>query len=519
MLRGISPSQAAEVGRIQGMLLLKQVAGFGLWLLGVLVLARRRDPVTGLFFLWCLALALYTAGSVVAAPLWDGYPSAPVRLFRTGFMAGWFLAPALFGHFCWSFVHTGPASRWRRSLPALFYALPLAALAISQGGALAVPGAGAEGLASLWRLLWQGLAAGWLATLALGFITLFRALSAATDARRRKQIALVLAGSLAYTAVFLHAFITVLARWDTHPGGIWTWLPYVLLPVTPLAFAYAILRHDLMDLRLVIRRSLVYALLTLCMAAVFIVLQHLTGVALQARTGATSLSAQTLAALAVAALFGPTERRIARLVEALFNRDHGRRLEQLRSLGQQIDLPENSESLERSLARRLVEIMDVDGSAIYWLEPSARQFRLTATHDDTAAPVAAAAFRQHGGLAAWLTAESAALDLTAPAPEEPVRLDPSERAQLAATGAALAVPMIARGALAGFILLGPRRDQERFSPLELEALLTLGSLAARACQQADLHRRIQELEQERVALKERPRRQASRHANGQPAGR
>jgi hypothetical protein len=521
-LGGISAGQITQLARIQAMLLLKQAAGFGLWLLGVLVLFRRRDAVTRLFFLWCLALALYTAGSVVAAPLWDSYPSAPIRLFRTGFMAGWFLAPALFGHFCWTFVSALPAQRWRRMLPALFYMLPLVALGITNGGVLGRPGSAVDSLAFgwLWRLLWYGLAAGWLATLALGFTTLIRGHRAAADARRRKQIELVLVGSLAYAAVFLHAFITVLARWDAHPSGVWAWLPYVLLPLTPLAFAYAILRHDLLDLRLVIRRSLVYALLTICMAGVFIVLQHLTGVALQARTGATSLSAQTFAALAVAALFGPTERRLARLVESLFNREHGRRLDQLRDLGQQIDLPESSTPLERLLAERVVEILEVDGAALYWLDSSNGQFRPVTAHGPAMDQDAPATFLKSGSLAGWLTHAGAPLDLTALPREEPARrLEPSEREQLAAMGTTLCVPMMARGALAGFLVLGSKHDQERFSPPEREALLTLASLAARALQQAELSRRIRELEQERADLIERLRLQERRSPHRQPASR
>src|SRR5207249_3985681 len=54
-LRGISAAQARALTRVQAMMLPKQAAGFCLWLLGVLVLFRRRDAVTRIFFLWCMA--------------------------------------------------------------------------------------------------------------------------------------------------------------------------------------------------------------------------------------------------------------------------------------------------------------------------------------------------------------------------------------------------------------------------------------------------------------------------------
>src|SRR5207249_4700957 len=113
--------------------------------------------VTRVFFLWCMALALYTASSAIATSLWQRYPPGLISLFRTGFTCGWFFAPALFGHFCRVYAGVGP--RRRRLLPALFYLMPLVALlatrALSLGG---VAGAGG-------RLLWCGLAASWLGTL------------------------------------------------------------------------------------------------------------------------------------------------------------------------------------------------------------------------------------------------------------------------------------------------------------------------------------------------------------------
>jgi hypothetical protein len=489
------------------MMLPKQAAGLCLWLLGVLVLLRRRTATTRIFFLWCMALALYTAGSAVATSLWDCYPAGLILLFRVGFSVGWFLSPALFGHFCRMYVAAGGerdakaehGARNRlaaRLLPWAFYPLPLVALLTSTVPALSQFLVGSQG-----RLFWVILELGWLATLACGVVTLIRARGRTTDLLRRKQLEFVLAGSLAYILVFLHAFVTVLAGWDISPDTAWAWVPHVLLPLTPFAFAYAILRHRLLDLDVVIRRSLVYALLTLCMAAVFIVLQQLVGAALQAKTGATSLPAQTLAALAVAALFGPTERRLARLVEAVLNRRQTWRSEQLRRLGREIGFLDDSERLRRVMVRRLAEVMSAETVSLHWLDTDRRTYRLIEQHAPGGTQPAELSFDKNGTLAVWLAMDGEPLDLTALQRDEKYqRLDADERERLAAAGAALCVPLDVRGQLSGFLLLGAKQDRDLFSPEEKAALLAVAALAAAALQQAEMTQRLLELERDRAAL-------------------
>jgi hypothetical protein len=490
-LAGISSDQARELTRVRAMLLPKQIAGGCLWLLGILVLFRRRDAVTRVFFLWCMALALYTASSAIAAPLWDSYPAALIELFRSGFIAGWFFAPALFGHFCCVYARAAPR---RPRLPALFYAMPLAALAgtrfLSGGSVLA----GAGG-----RLVWWGLAASWLATLALGLAILLRARRQTADPVRRWQIQWVFAGSLAYTLVLCHAFVTALAGWDADPTSFWAWLPHALLLVTPLSFADAILRHRLLDLDVVIRRSLVYALLTPCMGGAFIVLQQLVSAALQAQTGATSLPAQTLAAMVVAALFGPTERRIARIVEAVFNRQKLWRLEQLHRLSQEIPLIDDAARLGQVVVERAVELFGVESGALHWLDHASGEYRLL--HGSGLSGIArAVGFRKEDGLPVWLTIDRSPLELAAPEREVGYRrLDADEKGRLAALGAGLCVPLCAGGQLAGFLTLGRRRDHDLYSAEEKEGLLAVAGLAAAALRQAELQRRLRELERERRA--------------------
>jgi hypothetical protein len=88
----------------------------------------------------------------------------------------------------------------------------------------------------------------------------------------------------------------------------------------PVAMGIAILRHRLFDIDLIIRRTLVYALLVAALTGVY-----LTGVvglsaALRAVAGGTGTIVVTISTLAVAATFHPLRKRIQRAVDRRFYR-------------------------------------------------------------------------------------------------------------------------------------------------------------------------------------------------------
>lgn len=101
------------------------------------------------------------------------------------------------------------------------------------------------------------------------------------------------------------------------PTGLLTLLILIALPVS---VAIAVLRHNLYDIDLIIRRTLVYAVLTVLLGALYL----LTVIALQALaqtiTGQTSDLAVAIATLAAVALFSPLRRRIQTVIDRAFYR-------------------------------------------------------------------------------------------------------------------------------------------------------------------------------------------------------
>jgi hypothetical protein len=187
----------------------------------------------------------------------------------------------------------------------------------------------------------------------------------------RQRLKLVLAvGSIAAAAAAL-----LMTTWIIWPsGGLQTRMAVlgICLATVPAAAGVAILRHRLYDLDLVVKRTLVYAVVTAALAGLYFAIVLLLQQVFSSFEGGSHLAVAG-STLAVAALFRPVRNRIQALVDRRFYRrryDTQRTLETFNArLREEIDLG----TLRRELLQVVDETMRPASLSLWLRQPGARR--------------------------------------------------------------------------------------------------------------------------------------------------
>ena len=274
---------------------------------------RPRNPIGWLF----LAAAIADATSTAAVQLLiltaeRGWDKTTLGVLGSVFILSWPVAIGLLPTALLLFPDGRPASpRWRWLI-----------WAAAAEGVLFVLSFGGPGTLTLGHLtatpyltvpdyhrlaaLWAVGNVTWSAIVGLALASLVIRYRRGGDSERRQLLWLV----LACLVVFGYAGLW----WGlTGTGPI---LGLLVIPLIPAAITVAILRYQLLDIRLVVSRTLSYAILTGLLVGVYAGLVLLITQALPF-SGTVAVAASTLAC---AALFMPLRRRIQRMVDRQFNR-------------------------------------------------------------------------------------------------------------------------------------------------------------------------------------------------------
>ncbi len=341
--------------------------GFAFFFVGLFVLTRQPGlRAAQIFFLLSILFLVFLVCRLRPA----SYTWIDSFVTTTGMVALLFL-PATFLHFFLVFPkpvplrpaptdegYRGRRRRWLGTLTAIYMLPPLVLVAtvtaawIGHRSMLLISGAPA---ANWWVLAIYML---------VGLTVLALNARRVHDPRARRGVALVLFGVTFGLLPFLVVAVAFPSFLHTEKFLFLGVGPLILVPLT---FTYAIVRFQLLDIRVIVRKSLLYTATTAVVTAFYA-----GGIALfNGLTRGTRLADSAyfpiVFALVIVLLFEPLRRSIQVLVDRFFYAERGRLQKAIRDLGRAFALQVDLTEVVRDLVDKLPQAAGVHFAALYLL--------------------------------------------------------------------------------------------------------------------------------------------------------
>lgn len=479
----------APVSRFGGLRSFLEIVGFLYLLIGAFVFLRRWSASKSLhFYLFCLAsFVLYCFSYTGKLNLFD---SAVYWLNVTAML----LQPALFLHFCITFPEKpGWVERRPWLAPALYApaAVLLAFHAVVMTGLVTLP---LPALSLRWLL--DSLEMGLLGIYSVaGVAFLFRSYRRADTPLAKQQLKWVTRGA-ALAVVPFAAFYAIpyFLGMGLIPGQ-WMKLSVFSLVLLPLTFGYAIVRYRLMDVDMIFRRGIAYALATAAIIGFYFGLVFLFADFFRNNELITTQGGWLLAIVVTALLFQPMVTRIQMRLDRFFNReryDYRRTLlEFARDLGSEVHV----DSLLDQTVERLAETLEVDRVAVF-LASDSGELCLAKSRGLTFADDLNLSFldsRHMAGGKGYLFFESV---------KHPPADSPSARLTIERLGMHYYLPLRVKGSTLGYLALGKTHDDDFLSSEDVDLLQTVSGYIAMAIESARLYESLERKALEHQALKD-----------------
>jgi hypothetical protein len=150
----------------------------------------------------------------------------------------------------------------------------------------------------------------------------------------------------------------------------------------PVAVGIAILRHGLFDIDIIIRRTLIYSVLTLLLGLIYLGCIIVSRILIAPLTGASEL-AIVASTLAIAALFHPLRQRIQNLIDRRFYRRKYDAAKVLAAFGATARDETELQRLTAEMLRVVDETMQPEFVGLWLREPATRSTLDSARPDST----------------------------------------------------------------------------------------------------------------------------------------
>ncbi len=259
-------------------------------------------------------------------------------------------------------------------------------------------------------------------------------------------------------------------------------LQYSLIMLLPFSFAYSIFKYRLMDTELVIKKSLIYGVITASIASMYVILVLVSGTLLGGITGENSSGAISLIAIIIIAfIFDPLKRFVQDYVDRFFYREKSDYQKIIKEFTRSLPLKNRKDEILDSVADTISSAMHVDKIAVVSFENgthySSRNIDAEYCNFNG----------KYSGLISFLEKTMEPQSISVLKEEGGPDIDKSGFEYISDAGIELTVPMILNNKLVGLINTGKKLSGKNYSQDDLDLLMTVAGQTAIAIENSRLY--------------------------------
>jgi len=298
---------------------------------------------------------------------------------------------------------------------------------------------------------------------------------------RKNGLKFVLAGF--GTMGFLNG-LSVLTNlgFSIYPPGNFSFIPLAV-------FYIGLFKHDLLDMGLLIRKSLIYSLLTALITGLYALIVTTASLLVSDFHIRGSLYFPAVFFLLMVIVFGPLKERTQKFIDRLFYRGKYDYQQTIKEVSHIIAAVRDLDEIAHRLMGTLSDAMMVKNCFLYLASPGENGFRKYAQRGVSSSGTEPVILSSDSALMRFMAARGRPLMRT--------RLLQGAETEvsrgMATLGAAVVLPLHFNGALSGFIAMGEKLSEDLFSREDMDLLETLANQTALAIENARSYYKIQDL--------------------------
>ena len=317
-----------------------------------------------------------------------------------------------------------------------------------------------------------------------GLVVLTRAMDVVRSATARRQLRWIIWGT----------------AFGAGPFGVGYALPYALglrmtlpmelsvipLGLIPLAFASALIRYRLMDVEVIVKRSLVYVSVVLAIFTIYATLLRLAGIVFLDAADRHNMIIAMLATIVVVLLFSPVKSAIQNALDRAFYRDKYDYRRALVGFARDLNSDLDIDRLGERLVARVRETFVIDRMVLLLVDEASGNYEVIRA--EGFGDLNVSGLTRQSQIAASL-AGGIAISLDDPTLHGAFPAE--ELAYWRLRGVHYFVPCVSKGGTIAVLALGQRGQGEPLSSEDMGLLAAVGSHVATALENGRLYRQLQ----------------------------